>query len=125
MKTLKSFFFLSCLFFSFAIQAQDLEGKWKSEVPTDEGTLIILLVMDSDDTYTVDLGGDGTIDIYGEFSVDGDEIFITDTEGPEACPDETGVYKFTVSDTEFLMERVSDPCEGRGGPEGKMAFKRM
>ena len=35
-----------------------------------------------------------------------------------------GVYNVKVTDTALFMNRVSDECEGRGGPEGLMQFKR-
>ncbi|MEZ5042223.1 MAG: hypothetical protein R2828_20160 [Saprospiraceae bacterium] len=124
MKTLKPFLFFSCLCLSFAIQAQSVVGKWKMTIPTDQGTMDILLDIKADNTYSVDLGNDGAIDVNGKYVIDSDQISITDSDGPASCPGNTGVYKFTVSATDFMMSLVSDPCEGRGGPEGKMAFKK-
>ena len=87
------------------------------------GTIDILVSMNADNTYNVDFGMDGSAEVNGEYKLNGSKVTIKDVSGPQACPQEA-VYTFGVSSTSLTMTRVSDPCEGRGGPEGVMVFTR-
>lgn len=116
---------LFCL--PFTVLAQNtIAGDWKMQIPDETGKLMDLKVsMKSDGTYTVDFGADGSNEIEGKYTIEGDQITIEDLSGPNACPNQKGVYKFAVTDTTNTMTKVTDPCEGRSGPEGKMIFTRM
>ena len=127
---MKSLIFTCLLAFcaSFTIQAQaSLSGDWKMSVTNPEGeTFTAKLTIKDNGKYLVDLGIDGTADVRGSYTLDGNQITISDSEGTNACPpDKKGVYKYRVSATALEMEKISDECEGRGGPEGKMSFTRM
>ena len=127
MKNLK-FLFILLLAFPISIFAQSVEGDWKITIPAPEGkTMDALLSIDANGTYTVDLGMDGTVNVEGTYTMDGDKMTIQDTKGEQACLGDAtaGVYTITVDDKSFVMTRVNDPCEGRGGPEGVMSFTRQ
>ncbi len=128
MNTIAKNLFLGLLFcLPFTVLAQNtIAGDWKMQIPDESGNMMTLKVsMKADGTYTADFGADGTIEINGKYTLEGDQITIEDVSGPNACPNQKGVYKFVVTDTTNTMTKVSDPCEGRSGPEGKMVFTRM
>jgi hypothetical protein len=113
----------------FCLQAQDLAGQWEMEVPgREEGTMVtVVLTMSDDGTYTVDFEADGQVEVKGAFERNGNQITIWDTGGVEgaACPSSAkGVYQVEVSEEMLKLNRVSDDCTNRGGPEGKMVFSR-
>jgi len=116
---------LFCL--PFTVFAQNsFVGDWKMQVPDQAGKLMDLKVsMKNDGKLAVDFGNDGTIEVDGKYAIEGDQITIEDIGGPNACLNQKGIYKFVATETTFTMTKVSDPCEGRGGPEGKMVFTRM
>ena len=117
-------FLALCLMFPLSIFAQDYVGDWTTKVPAGDGTeMEIVVSMKADGTYTVDLGGDGTADINGRYTVKDGKMTIRDTGGPQACEGE-GVYRFKAAGNNLMMIRESDDCEGRGGPEGRMAFTK-
>lgn len=114
------------LFPLFVMSQSSIVGAWMTEIPNPEGVIIpVKLVISEDGSYTVDFGNDGTVEINGKYELNGDQITIWDVAGEMACLDAgKAVYKFAVDAEAFAMTRVTDPCEGRGGPEGKMAFRR-
>lgn len=94
-------------------------------VPAQDGsTMNIKVSLKGDGSYTVDFGNDGTIEINGAYTTEEDKINIKDVDAPQACPGEA-VYTYVATDSHLTMTRVSDPCEGRGGPDGVMMMKRM
>lgn len=119
---------LAALFFlPVSLMAQsELVGTWNLTLSGENGESMMLKVKLSDDgTYTVDFGGDGTVEINGKYSLKDSQITLEDTSGEYACPASKGVYKYTVDETNLKLERISDTCEGRGGPTGIMAMTRM
>lgn len=121
------FLFLSLIFlFPLALSAQSIAGAWMMTVPTDDGgTSMIKLMIKDNGTFTVDFGNDGSVDINGQYETSGDQITVVELDGDGAsCKGVKGVYQFTVDASNFVMTRVSDSCESRGGPEGKMVFKK-
>ena len=76
----------------------------------------------ADNIYWLDFGGDGDIEVTGMYQAKDGQIQIQDVEGSDCTG--KGVYTFKVDDEGMTMTRVSDECEGRGGPEGKMVFSR-
>jgi len=110
-----------------SLTAQSMVGTWMMTGETPDGQKMEVKLEFSDDgTYTVDVGNDGNVDVTGASSVDGDQMTIWDTSGEYSCPsDMKGVYTYSFLDENTLqMKRVKDACEGRGGPEGMMVFKR-
>lgn len=125
MKHLPSFLILCCFFFSTSLSAQsDVVGEWKTMVPgQEEGSMMPILVsIKADNTYTVDFGADGAVEIKGAYQSKGNQLVIQDVEGSDCTG--KGIYTYEVSDEGMTMSRVSDECENRGGPDGKMVFSR-
>ena len=116
---------LFCLPFTLLAQ-NGIVGNWTMQIPDDQGNLMSLKVMMKENgTYSFDFGAYGTNEIEGKYTIDGNKITIEDTSGPNACPNQKGVYTFVITENTNTMTRVSDPCEGRSGPEGKMVFTRL
>lgn len=124
MKHLPSFLALFCFCLPFALSAQSAAvGEWKTSFPDDKGNMIpVHLSIKADNTYAVDFGADGTVDIKGKYMDVEGHLTIQDTEGSD-CAGE-GVYQLEVTAGGMKMTRISDECEGRGGPDGVMAFER-
>lgn len=125
MEKVQHFLLLLCFCLPLSLWAQgSVVGDWESEVPTEDGSMTALHVsIKADGTYTVDLGGDGSIDIKGKYTFEDGQMTIEDTGGPDSCPGK-GVYKVEASADTLTMTRVSDECEGRGGPEGVMQMNK-
>ena len=108
-----------------SLSAQSIIGNWKAEVPGPDGNTVVFEVsMKADGTYTVDFGADGSAEINGKYEIDGKQMTIQDTGGEQACTGGKGVYNVENSGDKLTMTRVSDSCEGRGGPNGVMIFTK-
>ena len=100
-------------------------GDWTASDKDENGNVLTFKVsMKANGTYAVDLGVDGTIEIEGKYSIEGDTMTIEDVSGPAACKDGKGVYKFVLTETTNSLTMVSDPC-GHAGPTGKTFFTRV
>lgn len=115
--------FIGLLFLlPFTVSAQaSVVGDWKSEAPNEQGKMEPFKVsLKVDGTYTIDFGINGSVEIEGKYSVEGDKMTIEDN----ACTEGKGVYTFVMTDTTNTLTEVTDPCK-RGGPTGKVVFTRM
>lgn len=100
-------------------------GDWRSSTVDEKGNPATFKVsLKADGTYAVDFEEDGTIDIEGKYSIEGDQMTIEDTGGPAACKDGKGTYKFVTTETTNTLTEVTDPCD-RSGPAGKIVFTRI
>ena len=81
------------------------------------------VTMSADNTYAIDAGADGSVEIRGKYSINGDKITIQDTEGTDCSG--KGVYKLVVQEDQLTMTLISEACEGRGNPNGPMVMTRM
>ncbi len=123
MKAMQRIIIMFCLCLPLGLFAQSVDGTWTSQVPDGQGgTMAIKVTMDNG-TYSVDIGGDGVIDINGKYEMADGKMTIQDTGGSQACNGK-GVYMITINGNSLKMSRVSDECEGRGGPEGVMMFTK-
>ena len=120
MKTL--LFSLLCITpFFFAI---DITGDWASSLADREGNMIPVTLSFTADAYTADFGSDGTVDVAGTYTLDGNQISMTDKEATdEPCPG-TGVYNILLEGDEMRLELVDDECEMRKGALKTMVMKR-
>lgn len=109
----------------FALAAQtSMTGDWKLELPDGNGNLLTFKVsMKADNTYIVDLNNDGTSEVQGKYTVEGDQITMEDTSGEYACTGQKGIYKFVIEGDKNTLSKVSDACPIRGG-NGQMIFMR-
>ena len=107
----------------FGLLAQSPVGTWKMSVPDENGKMTPVQVdLSGDGTYAVDFGADGNTDMKGKYTVEGGKITIQDTEGSDCTA--PGVYTLQIGGDTLTMTRVSDGCDGRGGPEGVMTMQR-
>ncbi len=102
-------------------------GDWKMEYPNEAGEMqVFKLTITADGNHAVDFGIDGTIDVKGKHTIEGNTMTIWDTEGEMACPsDQKGIYTFSATSTTLTMTQVSEDCEQRGSPNGPMVFTKM
>ena len=123
MKTRFLLFLALMAILPFGLMAQSPVGTWKMSIPDENGKMTPLKVaMSADDTYAIDFGADGTIEIKGKYTVEGGKMTIQDMEGSDCT--EKGVYTLKIEGDILTMTRVSDGCNGRGGPEGVMTMQR-
>jgi hypothetical protein len=124
MKYLKNVLLLALFVIPAGLMAQSHVGSWKMTVPDGEGgSMMIKVTMKANNTYDVDWGGDGKVETSGTYSIAGDKITIQDTAGSDCT--EKGVYKLEVTATQLSMTMISDPCEGRGNPDGPMVMTKV
>lgn len=96
-------------------------SEYTSQAPDEQGNMIPLKVsMKADGSFTVDFGGDGSVDVNGKYTIEGDQIILLDN----FCPDQKGVFKLEMTETVTTFTVVTDPCK-RGGPEGKIVLTRV
>jgi hypothetical protein len=123
MQLLSSLFVLAALALPAGLLAQSPVGEWKASGATPEGeTWMFQVSIKADNTYTVDFGADGQVEIKGAYSISGDQITVQDVEGSDCTG--KGVYQFAVEGDNLTMTKVSDACEGRSGPEGVMRMTK-
>jgi hypothetical protein len=67
----------------------------------------------------------GTFKVSGEYVVKGDEIDLTDKNGPWTCPKgtRTGSYHWQTTDTGLAFTKIEDTCDGRSSPMTASAWK--
>ena len=119
----KTYFILTLAFLliSSISFAQSVQGDWELNWDDGQGNSGVATLTIKASTYEVDLNSDGIVDVKGDYSMEGDVMTLQDTEGEQMCSGEA-TYKAKVKDGKFTMTRISDPCEGRGGPEGVLEF---
>jgi hypothetical protein len=112
---MKKYFFLAiCLVCMglLKIQAQSLQStKWKSlfAAPINDTAI---LTFNSDASVTI-TNSKGMELVRSIFHISKDTVSINDVEGPIACPDGAGFYKFTKSGNFLKLMIINDPCDGR------------
>jgi len=115
MRTLLLFFSLLC--FSVTGLAQNPEGGWVITTPTPDGEQVTWkFILKSDGTYAVDINVDGSIEVTGKYSVDGDTMTVQNDEGCGCCT-EKGIYKFGLENDQLWMDPVEDSCPNRKPPQ--------
>ena len=110
-----------------ALMAQSTVGDWKISFPAEDGSTVqVKLSVSADNTYQVDFGIDGTVEVSGNMTTSGNEMTIQDVSGELACTGDNtkGSYTFAVDGTTMVMTKVSDSCPGRA-PTGEMTFTKM
>jgi hypothetical protein len=65
--------------------------------------------------------------VSGTYSVKGDQLEITDVDGPWACKagQQTGTYAWKVDNAVLTFTKVADACKDRSDPLTTMKFKRQ
>jgi hypothetical protein len=64
--------------------------------------------------------------VEGEYSVTGEQIKLTDKQGPFACANgqETATYTWKLEGDTLTLTKVSDPCDGRAQAISGQGWKR-
>ncbi|MCB0529473.1 MAG: hypothetical protein KDC65_13405 [Saprospiraceae bacterium] len=118
--------FLFLLVYCAGVSAQTsvIIGKWSGSFPGEDGQTLNFSMTISDDSYQIDFGMDGRVDITGSYTADGDQVTVWDTAGENTCPsDQKGVYKYALDGDTLTFTQVKDDCPGRGSEP--MVLKRM
>jgi outer membrane lipoprotein-sorting protein len=104
-------------------QRSAIMGKWTGAFAGPDGQSMKFTMVISDDTYQIDFGMDGTPDVTGAYTADGDQVTVWDTAGENICPsDQKGVYRYAVEGDMVTFTKVTDACPGRGNEP--MVLKR-
>jgi hypothetical protein len=67
------------------------------------------------------------VQVSGRYTVKGDQIELTDTDGPWACTkagQQTGTYHWMLGKSVLTFSKVADPCEDRVGSLVKVGWKQ-
>lgn len=65
--------------------------------------------------------------VEGEYTVKGDQLQVTDKQGPIACKEagqETGTYGWKYEAELLTLSKVKDACQGRSGAMTTQPWKR-
>ena len=92
--------------------SKGLTGRWKLK-DSFQGSQI--LTFKKDNTYTLDLDGDGTPETLGEYHLySWNEIMLKDLRGqiPADCK-EMGIYRYTLAAGEVHFQPTADQCSSR------------
>jgi hypothetical protein len=87
-------------------------------------------------TLTLALDGNGQfrvtekdmVQVSGRYTVKGDQIELTDTDGPWACTkagEQTGTYHWKMGKSVLTLSKVTDHCEQRVGSLVKVRWKQQ
>jgi len=61
---------------------------------------------------------DGKTQVSGQYRVKGDQLELTDQDGPWACTkagQQSGTYQWKSDEAGLMLTKVTDPCEDRVG----------
>jgi len=109
--------------FTVSVSAQDYVGTWTWTGLDQEGNdMPMAMTFKADNTYHIDFGADGTVELHGNMTYKNGVMTITDEVGD--CKGAEGVYKFTVNGDSATAEMISDECEPRGQGNPKMTLTR-
>lgn len=57
-----------------------------------------------------------TVKVEGDYTVQGDQLKVTDRSGPWACPaEQTGVYRWKSEGDTLTLSKITDACADRVG----------
>lgn len=88
--------------------AAELAGNWTTTTPDE---LNLSLDIEASGTYTFTIVGSGD-SVTGNWTLDGDAITLSDTEGSLFC-EGLGVYSLVTTNTTADFTLVEDSCSGR------------
>ena len=85
-----------------------LVGEWTK---TFNGSTITFTIT-ADSKYQVDFVENGSVDVWGSYTISGNKITFSD-EGGDYSADVPGTYEFQVDKTSLTFKESDDPLEGR------------
>lgn len=109
---------------SFAV---DPSGTWKMTMEDPEGNEMVASVTFADGTYQGDFGMDGTIEVQGTYTIDGDQLTMQDDveKTTAAACENAGSYTVSIDGDAMSLSLVSDACEGRSTILNGMTMMRQ
>jgi uncharacterized protein (TIGR03066 family) len=116
--------FVLFLFAPFFVSAQSIVGDWLMDAKTPDGQPSVMKVsFKADGKLKVDFGNDGSIDINGTYTLDGNKISLNDASTESPCYGKVGVYEMKVEGDKLKVKLIEDACEIRKG-DGKPSEMR-
>ncbi|MGH7025666.1 MAG: hypothetical protein ACREEB_19060 [Caulobacteraceae bacterium] len=80
------------------------------------------------DNGRVSVNKDGVLEVEGAYSVNGDQIQLTDERGPWACTkpgEQTGAYRWKSDHGQLSFTKVADACTDRANSILKHTWKKQ
>jgi len=92
----------------------DPTGTWKLTMSSPDGQEMAASITFADGSYEADFMMDGTKEVAGSYTIDGDNITLQDDmDASENGCEEAGTYAVTMSGDEMSLSTVSDGCSNR------------
>ncbi len=92
----------------------DPSGTWKLTMSSPDGQEMVASITFTDGSYEADFMMDGSIEIAGDYTMDGSNITMhDDIESSENACEEAGTYSMDVSGDTMTLSLVSDGCSNR------------
>lgn len=108
-----------------AVFAQSMVGTWQWDDTMDGTTVTFSFEVKADGTWTVDVGNDGSVELSGVYTLDGDQMTITETGEGSPCSGVAGLYKMTITETTATASVISDKCDQRRGDGSDLVMTRV
>ncbi len=90
--------------------AQSLRNTaWKTYITTASDSMTLHIGIDSSWVTT----GGGDVVVRSLFHVSKDTLTLDDFDGQYMCPNQKGVYTYTLKDDKLVLNLVNDGCDGR------------
>ncbi len=71
-------------------------------------------VFKANNTYQLDMDGDGNTEIEGVYSIHGSRVAMSDLKGKSACDSELiGIYRFEITDDTLTFTPIAEGCDER------------
>ena len=103
--------------------SQSVAGTYTNDFTMTDGSKVTMTMeVLENGNFSIDQDGDGTMDVYSKYEIEGDMVTIWSVSGSDCS--EKGKYKFEVTEKAMMVEVVEDPCESRIPPGGKATWKR-
>jgi len=107
---------VSCIMlFSMLFPYASIVGTWEIQA----GPRSYTITFNSNNTYAIDFGSDGSMEVTGTYSFADGKITMKDTDGSMKCErDSGGTYRVSMNGNEATFTLISDNCSGRKGLNG-------
>ncbi len=108
------------------LQAQSkLTGTWEAKFMNDANSMELLFKITEEEGYTLDMNKDGSVEVSGNWKIEGEQIQFEDSGGPMACRSSEGVYTYQLNGDTLNLTLVQDDCPGRKRMMPSVTWKRI
>ncbi len=112
---MKTLIFVGAVLLSVLFTNDSIVGSWAVTA----GPRSYTFTFKSNNTYQVDFGSDGSIEVTGTYTLDGSKLVMKDTGGTMQCKGDTGgIYEVSLNGNEATFKMIEDKCNGRKGMNG-------